>query len=443
MAFEQERTQLKGTDAYGSMDAVDEWQQSTREQYLKGLDDPKLSRDVEAHIAAKGLSLKGSLSRHEAQQRNAVADETRTSVLRTNLKSAYLGSGTLDENVQEYTAAIASDPTLSDEEKENNLVSGQSAIASARIEGIIDRNPDAAIALMDSGLFREFLSAQALSTFAKKAHQASKTRERDAKAQATEAKRKAKEELEAQQDATGNEFVELLADGDLTQETIEKSPLDPTGENSKQYWSGLISKRGKQTDKPWKTDPAVERELIGRILEDPNGESAGAVTDSVLLEQLGPDGITSSTLKGLRKFRDGLKSDPLKTDQAQTAIASLNAAKKAKLFDAGNPVENVRKWGEATELLKRYLVNYPDKDPAEYVDSLIEKGKFTFWDTIFGNTDTLRAEQEAVLEEEAGPPIGGGVSPVPGEWMNSARAMNPGASDVDLEAFYRGKYGNR
>ena len=58
LTFENEWLNKKGTDAYNSMQAVDQWAKNTRDNIVTGLKDKKLSRDVEQHIAQKSIQLK-------------------------------------------------------------------------------------------------------------------------------------------------------------------------------------------------------------------------------------------------------------------------------------------------------------------------------------------------------------------------------------------------
>lgn len=442
LTFEQEARNLKGQEAFNMMDRVDEWKERATHQYTSDVEDPVIKRNVELHIQNKSLSLKNTLATYEASQRNLVSQETRMNVLSVSNKEAYLGSGTLQENLQTYENVVANDPRLSAEEKENALMAGQSAIAESRLQGIIDRNPGAAEAVIDSGFFNDYLDADKLSEFKKIANA-------DAKRKEKEFERQQKEQLEKDQVDVANQFVKKLVDGELTQNEITKSILNPTGENSKQYWLKQLKERDKKPADGWKTDPEVEADFFTRITEDPN-----SVSVEELLGKQG-NGLSTDTVKSLLKYRSDLADkDPLKSEVAKTAIKRVNDAKTNDLF-SGDEKENSRKWAEATNLLKRYIVNNPDADPEEYVNKLLEKERDGYLRRIFESVtgvDVFESEQERLqaLGVEAGPERKRQrKAPSLDEFLTKARVANSDkngkqtVSDEELTNYYKEKYGNR
>lgn len=151
-----------GQDAYGSQDRVAAWQKTTQEKYLNGITDPDLRNNLQHHINAKALSLKGALASHEAQQRSVVTEQTNIATLDTQMKAARLQSGTLEDNINEFSKAIGASPSLSAEEKTNKIMAGQSAIAEARLESLMTNNPAEAKRLLESGYFNQYLSGKSL-----------------------------------------------------------------------------------------------------------------------------------------------------------------------------------------------------------------------------------------------------------------------------------------
>jgi len=163
--FEKDSLSRKGTDAFNSMEWADEWKKSAVGKYTKDLTDERQKFDVSQHIESQTLKIKNSLSSHEAKQRDAVAEDTRIGALASASKSAYQGFGTLDDNLNIYNTSIINDPRLRPTDKENKLVAGQSAIADSYLDGVVNRNPLAAMELIKSGTFNKYLTKERLQEF--------------------------------------------------------------------------------------------------------------------------------------------------------------------------------------------------------------------------------------------------------------------------------------
>ena len=300
-------------------------------------------------------------------------------------------------------------------------MAGQSAIAAARLDGMIDRNPVAALELINSGMFNEYLDVKQLEHFNGEAQKAQRDLDRIAK----QREKEAEEEIKEARLETGNEFHKLLIDGELNYTTISNSNLEVTGENSKEYWRKQLDKIANSKTGTKEEQNGVESDLTARILADPNGETEDAVTDDVIRKAVA-DGLKPSVARTVRNFRDKVKDDPLKTDQAKTAIATLNAAKTADMFSS-DEIENVKKWGESTRLLKKFIENHPDEDPQEFVDKLLEKEKDGFMRRVYDflpivDSAVSAEEKRQQLEVEAGglekeksQAVYGGVNPETGK----------------------------
>lgn len=356
LEFEQEEKNKLEVDSFGSMKRVDDWSKRMSERYTAQINDETTKRNVLSYIGNKSNSLKNNLAVHEASQRDVVAKNVRYQALEQASKNAYTGQGTLDDNFNAFTAVVSTDQRMGDEERETLLMKGQSAIAESRLSGIIDRNPQAGIDIIKSGIFNQYLDGKTIETMTK-----------DAKTRQSELDRKSRQELEASQNETGNDFIEKLVNGELTRSEILRSNLNPTGENSKEHWIKQLAERDKKSTDTWKTDPAVEAEYFSKLTTDPK-----SVTKDELLKRQG-SGLSTDTVKELMKYKDEVEiKNPLNSEQAKAAIKRVNDAKTAKIF-SGNKEENSKKWSDAIVLLKRFIVNHPNEDPTEYVDKLLEE----------------------------------------------------------------------
>jgi hypothetical protein len=163
--YHAQSMEKKGTDAYDSMKAVDDWMVKATDAYISPEMDEKLRLNVSQHIQAKGVVLKNSLAAHEAGQRDLVAEDTRIGTLASASKSAYQGFGTLDDNLKIVTSAIINDPRLRDTDRENKLMVAQSTVADSYLDGMVNRNPLAALEIIKSGTFNQYLTKERLQEF--------------------------------------------------------------------------------------------------------------------------------------------------------------------------------------------------------------------------------------------------------------------------------------
>lgn len=166
LEFETEFKAKQEKDAYNSGAAVDDWMVKTTDKLLD-IPDEKVRFQVNDHIQALGLKLKDRLATHEAQQRKVVAVNTLRGTLESASKAAYQGSGTLADNLAIINAAVANDPTMGESEKENALLAYQSGVAESYLDGMVNRNPQAAGELVKSGMFNEYLKKEQLEKFDK------------------------------------------------------------------------------------------------------------------------------------------------------------------------------------------------------------------------------------------------------------------------------------
>lgn len=164
--FETEFKAKLEKDAYNSGEAVDDWMVKTTDKLLD-IPDEKVRFQVNDHIQALGLKLKDQLAGHEAQQRKVVAENTLKGTLESASKAAYQGFGTLADNMAIINAAVANDPRMGETEKENALLAYQSGVAESYLDGIVNRNPQAAGELVKSGMFNEYLKKEQLDKFDK------------------------------------------------------------------------------------------------------------------------------------------------------------------------------------------------------------------------------------------------------------------------------------
>jgi hypothetical protein len=448
-AFSAQEKQYTGQDTFDNITRADDFVKKTNEELLKDITDPELRNRLNAYSFTKSESLKDALTVHQMDERQAVTKTASDNILNGLLKDSYDG-GDLKDQLNDWADTIAlqhQTGSIGQGDAITQTVEGEAKITEAYIDGLISRDPVMATEAIKSGQFDQYLPQEKIEEYDKKADTMSKALAKDLKAQAKEADRVAKEKKRELQKEIGNDFLDKLMDGGLTNTEILTSELDPTGENSKEHWLKQVKERNKKSTKEeWVTVPEVEADFITRITNDPN-----SVSDSDITDKQG-DGLSTDDARGLisyRKTRIGKEDDPLKTEQAKASIKRIDDAKTGRVFSQDR-VENSKQWAESTVLLKRFIVNNPEADPAEFVDQLLEPIETGFIDSVFDffqpgtpNLDVVRQQQREALGIEAG-----AAPEVPevrniDTWLEQARTANPGVSDEELTAFYNDKYGNQ
>ena len=378
-AFFTDETNKTGSDSYGNIERSEAFRDKSLNDFTKDITDPELKNRVKSRISSRSSSMADSLARHQANQREEVSRIARDNALSGVLKDSYDGLESVGQSVAslEETIRFQRDAgALGEEEAVDLVVKGTQEIAEASLDGLINRNSELGIKAIESGIYDKYLPQEKIEEYDKRAKTLQGAVDNDLKAQKKERERLAKVALKESQDETGNDALEMLTNGTLTQEFVMKSNLDPTGENSKEHWLKELEKRNKKVEKKddeWKTVPAVEADLITRITEDPE-----SVLDSEITNKQGL-GLSTSDAKALLSFKKRMikgEEDPVKEQEMKTAIKRLSDAKTARFYNPGaspeNRVENSKLWAEDVNNLKRYALSHPDEDINLYVDQLLE-----------------------------------------------------------------------
>jgi hypothetical protein len=374
-AYHLNETQLTGEESYGSIDRAEKFRKKQVETFTKDVTDDDFKTTIEGYINSRSGGMMDSLARHQAKQRDEVNTRTGGQRLEGILKDTLDGLEPIDESISRWENTItgqAAAGMLDEGKAEDIIVEGHKQIAKTSIDGLINRDPVAAVELIGSGAYDKYLSSKEMLFYDKQAKAMAKAVQADAKAQATAREKAEKDALKQQQREIGNQFVSALSEGGLTKEQILKSNLEPTGENSKEHWLKEREKYDKKVadsvDKEWKTKPEVEAEFTQRITEDPN-----SVKDSEITDKLGKglDNATATKLLNFKTKRIKGEVDPVKEQEEKTAIKRLSDAKSGNFFDPADKVKNSKLWAENVNNLQRYIQNHPNEDIGDYVDQIM------------------------------------------------------------------------
>lgn len=407
-AWSADESSKTGGDSFGNIERAEKFRDDSISKYTKDIEDPELKGRIESYIQNRSGGMMDKLSIHQAGQRSEVSEQIRTKKIDGILKDSFDSNEPIEESLARWQETIIGQRAtgqLGEEEAAELLANGEEKIAEASLDGIVNRDPEAAIELIEAGAYDEFLDQKQIKAFDKQAKTLQKALDADAKARANEAAKAEQDALKQKQKETGDVFVAGITEGSLTREHVLQSALDPTGENSKEHWLKEIEKRDKKVkesiDETWETNPVVEADFISRITEDPL-----SVSDTEITDKLG-DGLDNATSKQLltfKKQRISKDRDPVKEQEEKTSMQRLNDAKKSSFFSS-DPRENERLWAENATNLQRYIQNHPEKDLNEYVTQILEPIEVSFIDSLF---DIPRfgqpAKEEATLarQEELG-----------------------------------------
>jgi len=379
--FTTDSLNRKETDAFNSMEWVDEWEKSTLDKYTKDITDERQKADIANHVLAQTIHVKNRLATHEAEQRKVVANNTRALSLETDSQTAYAGDMPLDVIIKRSRQALLNDPTLGETERINKTMAADSVIADSYLDGVVNRNPAAAIEMIKSGIFNNYLDKAKTEAHDKKANDLMKYAERDAKAAETEALRQQKEALEIKRQQVNKDLTDMEVGGKLNRQTVAKFK-DVLNENEYRQWFDRIEAREERIKKAakgegstgeFKTDKALDAKFYRRLVLDPESVSEAEILDSI------GAGLSRTSAKALideRSKRIKGEIDPAFAAGERAVIENLKRDRKAGLFGEGRTGD--AEYAKQTEALKRWMKAHPKDDPSEYYEKLTEPNKTGF-----------------------------------------------------------------
>ena len=325
---------------------------------------------------------------------------------------AFQNPETVEEAAAELERTIAAGEAagmLAPEEADSANESGLNAIYSSALEGLINSDPEAAIEAITKGDFDDFLTTTQLNAFqdiAKKLQsQRAKQVERDEK----KAKAEAKEQLALARQETGDEFTTAIRDRALTGEMILASNLEPTGENSKNFWFKKIDAQAKEPTRFEIRNEELYADILTRVIIEPENVKEKEITD-LMGDGLRPVDVTFLT----DRLRKG-DSNPKKSDPEKRSYEILKRARNKGLFAGVTStselfgdvlVENELQWAKYVQLLDEFIANHPDEDPVAFVEEALKPIRETTrgeWiDDFFGGKTEEAIEEELRQEKEKG-----------------------------------------
>ncbi len=184
---------------------------------------------------------------------------------------------------------------------------GKTELAKAAIRGWIKLQPNQTTAELNEGRWDGLIDGDLKKQLLGEAKQELRAREVEAKLRDSEAERVLKE----QQLETQNEFIERLANNQLSAKDIIESNLSPFGSGSKSQFLKLLDSKIAGTGRK---NPAVFNDLVQRAFL-PDDDPSKIVDENDLIEHLNSGAIDFKQFKELRAEVQGLRSDEGKTEK--------------------------------------------------------------------------------------------------------------------------------
>jgi len=399
-------------------------------------------QDVKAHadrnIGTAEAQFKDHLAIETVKRNQQYADKVTGDALLLTLQNARSGKDWQQQ--MEYFTGTVQDlhgaGTYNGDKATDLIVKGQREITTSYLDGLVERAPGQAIAEIKSGRYSQYLSGAEFRRLNDKAESLQDAQKRDQKAAEAETRKVAKEAIEQAQKETGNQFIQAFVDGKLDEKSIITSNLDPTGENSKQYWlSHLAARRrrvedteaderqanefltllvgGKLTEaqvlssglpvakkEHWinqiaqrkrdkevqakkeaqpKTDQVVKSDLFSRIVTDPE-----SVSEADILDRL-DNGLLTSDVKALlaeRSRRLKKEVDPARKTAEQAVIGNFRKDRDNGLYGKKGTPESNQEYARQVSDFQDWLKRHPEDDPVEYYEKLMEPRKASFVESV-------------------------------------------------------------
>lgn len=375
-----EYTSLKGAQAYGSQERLDKFEKLAMQKYKSA--DPLVNDKLALYIRDNITGKKVAYNSYEAGQEEHEMNLSIARMLDTSSIKASNGVGTLQENVDTYTAFVGvlhASGSLSEEAAAAQILKGERQIAAKTLEGMIYRSPDTAVEQLKSGIWNDKIHPDALKRFRSFAETASKNRD-DLRVAAEAAQQKAQFD---------NAIVELTnaklsADPERFRETIGKHMSILTSERKyddyMEQLQKMVNNKLKKIDEDKKldvfTDLYFKAKIDGSIkteadLQQFRYDVANAVSDGLLP----PTGERSAEFL-INKAGDYLRSgDSLQAKAMSNAKSAVGSAYNMGKFGKKKSSAAILKKNEILNGMLKWYEKHPDarlEDIEEFTQQMIE-----------------------------------------------------------------------
>lgn len=363
----------KGDNAYGSQERLDAFRDRKTKELTKGIDNPRVVQGVTQHVQTRVNNRRIDYASYESQQRQVVSQLTRDMNLDTASQSAFNGIGNLEENLNTVRNLIKTqhdNGEISGETAEAWLLNAEGKVAERTLAGIVNRQPDASIELMKSGVFNKYLDSKTIEHYTNEARQEAS---RQIKIQDAAIKQQ-KEEREA---VANKELSDSLLNGNLTTDILGKHRDSLTPEQYKSWvkeYDSQIDNLKKSVDE--EKAKTIESELYVKALTSgqlstQQGQEAfkQEIAGRVARRELDP--VKARQL--LNDTTEVDKGNPERKAAIKQSIDSIEVAYKNGIL--GDGMESTIEREKMVRDLRFWSIQNPDKDPVEFTEKVLTAKK--------------------------------------------------------------------
>ena len=359
----------KGDNAYGSQERLDAFQDRKTKELTKGIDNPRVVQGITQHVQTRVSNRRIDYASYESQQRGVVSELTRDMNLDTAAQSAFNGIGSLEENLETVRNLIKTqhdNGEISAETSEAWLLDAERKVAERTLAGIVNRQPDASVELMQSGVFNKYLDSKTIEHYTNEARQEAS---RQTKIQEAAIKR----QQEERESVANKEMSDALLDGKLNTELLGKHREAFTPEQYKSWvkeYDSQIDNLKKSVDE--EKAKTVEAELYVKALTSDQlstqqGQEAfkQEIAGRVARRELDP--VKARQL--LNDTTEVDKGNPERKAAIKQSIDSIEVAYKNGIL--GDGMESTIEREKMVRDLRAWSIQNPDKDPVEFTEKVL------------------------------------------------------------------------
>lgn len=354
-----------GQDSYDNIERGQQWVDDQIKKHTADITNPELKSRIANHISTRSRTMLDEFSRHQTVQRSFVSKQARDNSLKGIMKDGYFNHGTLDENQARFIDVIKGQVDvgiLGKEEAADIIVAGSQAIAESQIEGLINTDPEAAVALFEAGEFNQYLPPKKLLRLEKEAKARAKAAAAELKRQEKETREQADRAKKEAAEAAKTEIQQNLTSGTLSLVDIQKAPISA---DDKEKWKKRLSVA---TTSKIISDTEARADLATRINTNPDSVSVDEIWEEVDDKKLSTEHAQSMSDKLRQLQKEG------QPESHKRAWKRVDKWSSQKLFSS-NKKKNIQEWSDAGRDLQVWIDEHPDKDPNEWLDGYLNPKK--------------------------------------------------------------------
>lgn len=391
--------QTYGDKSYKSQERLNDFQTKQLEGYTKEAgDSPRVQQEIGNYIQGRINNRRMDYAIHEADQRQVVATANRDLGVDRAEENAFNGIGGIEENIEALKKLI-------DDQQENNQIPPEAAnvwfseakrrVAERTVAGMINRNPEASIEIMGSGVFNKYLDSKTIEHYTNEARQEADRQELIQKANIAKQKKVLEE-------TANKKLTDALLDGKLDTSILGKYRKNLSGDKYQSWvekYNTQIKNLSKDVDeKKAQTVEAalfVEAWAIDRLSTQQGVDDfKDKIADTVAKKELDPG-------KAREIWNDVQKIDKGNPERKAAIIQSIDSIEVAyKNGILGDGMESTIEREKMIRDLRIWSAQNPDKNPDEFTEKVLTAKKEHWIKGLFRILPGVSLSAESLTPQE-------------------------------------------